>query len=313
MKQNHLSLPSVSADILEQVHGPLPIPMTNDCLFHLLMEYSTRSLHGLLCALLHLDPAAITETVIQNPYLFGTSIKDKQYILDVKLLLNQRTLVNLEMQVLNAGSWPERSLCYLSRSFGQLNRGEDYSKVQPAVQIGILNFTLFPDHPELLSNYYMINIKNHNIYSDKFRLTVLDLTQRHLAAPEDIVYKTDVWASLFKAATWEDIKMLVKQNPELHDTATTICQLTMDERIRMECEDREEFLRRQATTIRLKEIAEKKLDQAVTELNQTVAELNQTVAKLDLTTAERDQAIAKLVRLQRILEKHGINTDEDDS
>ncbi len=294
MEQDHLSLPSVPTDILEHVHGPLPIPMTNDCLFHLLMEYNTRSLHSLLSALLHLDPAAITETEIQNPYLFGTSVNEKQYILDVKLLLNQRTLVNLEMQVLNTDNWPERSLCYLSRSFGRLNRGDDYAKVQPAVQIGILNFTLFPDHPELLSNYYMINIKNHNIYSDKFRLTVLDLTQRHLAAPEDIVYKTDVWASLFKAATWEDIKMLVKQNPELHDTATTICQLTMDERIRMECEDREEFLRREATTIKLKTIAEEERDQAVAKLNLVTAERDQLATERDQVTAERDKYLQLL-------------------
>ena len=299
MEQNHLSLPSVPADILDSVHGPLPIPMTNDCLFHLLMEHSAKSLHGLLSALLHLNPAAITRTEIQNPYLFGTSVNEKQYILDVKLLLNQRTLVNLEMQVLNADNWPERSLCYLSRSFGRLNRGDDYAKVQPAVQIGILNFTLFPDYPELLSNYYMINIKNHNIYSDKFRLTVLDLTQKHLAVPEDIVYKTDVWASLFKAATWEDIKMLVKQNPELHDTATAICQLTLDERIRMECEDREEFLRREATTIKLKAMAEEERDQAVAELGQAVA--------------ERDEAVAELDRLRCLLEKHKININEEDT
>ena len=36
----------------------------------------------------------------------------------------------------------------------------------------------------------------------------------------------------------------------------------MDERIRMECENREEFLRREATTVKLKVMAEAKLDQA---------------------------------------------------
>ena len=89
-------------------------------------------------------------------------------------------------------------------------------------------------------------IKNHHIYNDQFRLTVLGLTQKHLAIPEDLAYKTDICASLFKAATWEDIKMLVRQNPELQDTATAICHLTMEEKNRMECEYREEFLRHTA-------------------------------------------------------------------
>ena len=211
-------------------------------------------------------------------------------------MLNRHTIINLEMQVVNASNWPERSLCYLARSFGELNQGDDYAAAKPAVQIGILNYTLFQEHPEFLANYYMMNIKNHHIYSDKFRLTVLDLTQKHLATQEDISYKTDVWASLFKAATWEDIKMLVRQNPELQDTATAICQLTMEEKIRMECESREEFLRREATTVKLKAIAEAERDQAVARLNQAVT--------------ERDQAIAEKDRLLQLLKLHGIDVTE---
>ncbi len=294
---------SLLPDILNSAHGPLPIPMTNDCLFRILMERSRKTLHGLLSALLHLEPAAIIDTEIRNPYEFGVSVKDKKYILDVKLMLNRHTIINLEMQVVNASNWPERSLCYLARSFGELNQGDDYAAAKPAVQIGILNYTLFQEHPEFLANYYMINIKNHHIYSDKFRLTVLDLTQKHLATPEDISYKTDVWASLFKAATWEDIKMLVRQNPELQDTATAICQLTMEEKIRMECESREEFLRREATTVKLKAIAEAERDQAVARLNQAVTERDQAIA-------ERDQTATKLNQALQLLKLHGIDVNE---
>ncbi|MBQ9136565.1 MAG: PD-(D/E)XK nuclease family transposase, partial [Lachnospiraceae bacterium] len=69
-------------------------------------------------------------------------------MLDVKVLLNNDTIINLEMQVVNEHDWPERSLSYLCRSFDNLNQGEPYRNVKSVVQIGLLDFTLFPENPE---------------------------------------------------------------------------------------------------------------------------------------------------------------------
>ncbi|MDE6949565.1 MAG: Rpn family recombination-promoting nuclease/putative transposase [Lachnospiraceae bacterium] len=64
---------------------------------------------------------------LQNDYLFKT------VILDVKLLLNNSRIVNLEMQRFNKGDWPERSLFYLCRTFGNLPAGESYANVLPRI------------------------------------------------------------------------------------------------------------------------------------------------------------------------------------
>ena len=47
------------------------------------------------------------------------------------------------MQVINEHNWSERSLSYLCREFDQLSAGQSYESVKPAIQIGLLNFTLF--------------------------------------------------------------------------------------------------------------------------------------------------------------------------
>jgi len=73
----------------------------------------------------------------------------------------------------------------------------------------------------------------------------VDLTRIDLATPEDQEYNIDKWARLFKAKTWEDIKMVAAKNRMIDDAATTIYQLTEDERIRQQCEAREDYLRRQ--------------------------------------------------------------------
>lgn len=105
--------------------------------------------------------------------------------------------------------------------------------------------TLFPDYPEFYATYELRNRKNYHLYSDKLRLCVLDLSRTDLATGEDRLYKIDYWASLFKSTTWEEIKMLAKDNDSINDAATTVYQLTQDETIRLQCEAREDYYRNQ--------------------------------------------------------------------
>ncbi len=225
--------------------GPLKIPITNDYLFRALLQRNNRVLKGLICSLLHLSPQEVISTVINNPIVLGEAIGDKTFFLDVSVTLNNHALINLEMQVVNEYNWPERSLSYLCRTFDNLNSGEQYTAVRPAIQIGFLDFTLFPEHPEFYSTYQLLNIKNYTIYSDKLRLSVLNLTRIDLATREDRLYHIDRWASLFKAATWEELKMNAKQDEIMNDASDTIYQLSKDEMIRLQCEAREDYYRRQ--------------------------------------------------------------------
>ena len=181
VSSNGISSETMSKSFIEvelsELHGPLDIPMTNDYLFRALLQQNNRVLKALICALLHLDPESVQDVSVENPIELGKSYEEKELILDIKALLNGNMIINLEMQVVNEHNWKERSLCYLCRSFDNLNRGMDYSETKPAVQIGILNFSLFPQAPEFYANYYMMNEKTYHKYSDKIRLAVVDLTQ----------------------------------------------------------------------------------------------------------------------------------------
>lgn len=225
--------------------GPLVIPMTNDYLFRALLQKNNKVLKGLICALLHLKPADVESVVITNPIELGKAFDEKTFILDIKVNLNYYTIINLEMQVINEQNWTERSLSYLCRNFDHLKAGEQYQTLRPVIQIGLLNFTLFPDCPEFYSTYQLLNVKNHTLYSDKLRISVLDLTQIDLATEEDRRYQLDYWAALFKSTTWEELRMLAKDNEYIADASDTIYKLSQEERIRMECEAREDYYRRQ--------------------------------------------------------------------
>lgn len=101
----------------------------------------------------------------------------------------------------------------------------------------------------------MINVKNHSqVYSDKFTLSVIDLTQIDKATEEDKTSKIDYWARLFKAKTWEELQMLAHNDEYLQEAATSIRIANEAEIVREQCRAREDALRRERTLERDKKL-----------------------------------------------------------
>lgn len=175
------SQPLTSITDWKHATGPIQISMTNDYLFRALLQRNNKVLKYLICALLHLKPIDVISVRIMNPIVLGENVDAKNFILDIKVELNHNTVINLEMQVINEHNWPERSLSYLCRCFDNLNKSSDYLNVKTAIQIGLLDFTLFEEYPEFYVTYKLLNVKNHHLYSDKLQLSVLDLTQIDMA------------------------------------------------------------------------------------------------------------------------------------
>lgn len=245
MNQFQTSANAAVESLIPPSCGALAISMTNDYLFRALLQRNNRVLKGLISALLHVSPSDISTAVIMNPIELGSGINNKTFILDIKVSMNDTAILNLEMQVINEHNWPTRSLSYLCRNFDQLRTGETYQNARPVIQIGLLNFTLFPKFPEFFATYQLLNVKNHSLYSDKLKLCVLDLTRIDLATEEDKQYQLDYWASLFKSNTWEELMMLAQKNQYIGEAVETVYQLSQDEKIRMQCEAREDYYRTQ--------------------------------------------------------------------
>ena len=222
--------------------------MTNDYMFRYILQKNEKVLRGLVCALLHLKPTQLKDVEIKNPLDLSKNITGKDFVLDIKVLLNNNRLLNLEMQVKNEYNWADRSLTYLCRAFDQLQEGQDYEETLPVIHIGFTDFTLFPDNPEFYATYRMININNHSqVYSDKFTLSVVDLTQIEKATEEDKASKIDYWARLFKAQTWEELQMLAQNDEYLQAAATSIRLANEKEIVREQCRARADALRRERT------------------------------------------------------------------
>lgn len=276
-------------------NGKIDYPMTNDYMFRAVLQHSRPTLKSLIASLLHLEPDSIQSLEITNPIALGQSCDEKSFILDISILLNNHAHINLEMQVLNEHNWPERSLSYLCRSFDQLQKGSAYLEAAPAIQIGFLNFTPFPEKeiPEFYATYQMLNVKDQHLYSDKFRLSVVDLTQIDLATSEDRDWHIDHWARLFRATTWEDVRMLAKKFTNIDEAAEALYALNADQTIRDQCRAREDYIRHENwVKYQMKELKSENAglataNETLTAKNAELTTVNETLTaeKTELTTA----------------------------
>lgn len=284
-----------------EASGAIRYNMTNNYMFRYILQQNEKVLKGLICSLLHLKPEQIRGIVITNPINLAEDVSGKEFILDINVRLNDDTLINLEMQVANESNWPERSLSYLCRSFDQLYHGQEYEEALPVIHIGFLDFTLHPEEPEFYATYKMLNVKNHLLYSDKFALSVVNLRQIELATEEDKAYHIDYWARIFKAKTWEDIKMLAKENEYLQEAANSLYVANADEIVRQQCRAREDAERRERTLERDKRLLEEKnalltnqIDEQTQQLNTQTQQLNAQAQQLNAQAQQLDAQAQQL-------------------
>lgn len=278
-------------DILN-ARGQIPYSMTNDYMFRAILQSNNKVLKGLICALLHFTEEEIFSVEITNPIILGEAVKNKEFRLDINVILNNRTLINLEMQIANQLNWRNRSVMYLCRSFDQLNHGQDFSESKPVIHIGFLDYSLFPDYPEFYASYKLINIKNHRKYSDNLTLNVLDLSHIELATAEDKLYHIHEWAMLFKATTWEEIKMIAEKNEYLNEASKAMFRMSTDDLIRKRCRDREEYYQDLRNYERVIAEKDRRYEQAIAEKDR---KYEQVVAEKD---RRYEQALAEIERLR---------------
>lgn len=270
--------------------GKIDYNMTNNYMFRYILQKNQKVLKGLICALLQVKPESVKNIVIKNPINLSANITGKEFILDINVMFNDETLINLEMQVANEYNWPERSLAYLCRAYDQLYRGQKYEEALPVIHIGFLDFTLHPLHPEFYATYQMLNIKNHLLYSSKFTLFVVNLNEIKLATEEDREYQIDYWAAMFKAGTWEEIKMLTKGNEYLQEAAESLYVANGDEIVRQQCIAREDAERRERTLERIAEqhrIAREDAEHQNRVLENQLTEKDKEIEKLKALLAEK--------------------------
>ena len=105
----------------EEATGDVFSPLSNDILFHVVLQRNKVALKGLLCSLLALKPETIKNVVVENPIDYGETLFDKKIIMDTKILLNDDTFINIEIQNHSTEDWSDRAMFYACRGVATSN------------------------------------------------------------------------------------------------------------------------------------------------------------------------------------------------
>ena len=102
---------------------------------------------------------------------------------------------------------------------------------------------------------------------------MLSLNQIELATEEDKKWHIDEWARLFKATTWEELKMIAEKDKVYSEAANSIYEQNSDETVRMMCEARREAIFHEQYVQNKMEKLEKQLAQKDSLIEQLQAEI----------------------------------------
>lgn len=171
---------------------------------------------GFLASIFHIKPETIKETKLLNPYLHKEHEEDKLGILDVHVLLNDNTEIDIEIQVAELGVWADRSLFYLSKMYtSQIAKGQQYDVFQKCVNISILDFILFKQEQEKEEFYSCFHIredKRNFLFTDKMEFHVIELPKLPKVLKKDCS-NLELWAKFINAEKKEEFDMLAEKDP----------------------------------------------------------------------------------------------------
>lgn len=216
------------------------LPTVDFCFKELMNNPKVRK--GFIAAVLKIRPEEIKETCLLPTELGRHMEDDKQGILDVHVLMQDGTQIDMEMQVAYFVDWDKRVLFYLGKMFtDQLKKGDSYSKLKKCIHISILDFVHFHENEDCYHVIKFCNERTGHVYTELLEIQILELQK----LPKDVKNGEDImqWMKFFSGKNREEFEDMAKTNEYLDEAYRTLIELSADDKKRLEYEAREKALR----------------------------------------------------------------------
>jgi predicted transposase/invertase (TIGR01784 family) len=198
--------------------------------------------------LIDADCPTIQSLELKNPVNLRDSFRGKETVLDLRAVADDNRQFDVEMQVTRHPAFVNRSLYYWSQLYsGELERGQSYVVLRPAVCINLLDFVLFPDTQANHHRFMVSDVKNHErILTEDLQIHYVELTK---ASARDT--KLNQWVELLENAGKEgaDMDVVLSRSYLLQRAYEEFERCTQDDYIRELALSRERFQRDLATDL----------------------------------------------------------------
>ena len=214
---------------IKKYDGPRKYTLKNDVFFKSFFarKGNEKFLIDFLSGLLNIE---ITQIKVQGEVsLEQLNQFQKPGRLDILATLNDDTLVDIEMQMVNRGNVFLRDRKYLSGNVTRESRtGVDYEKEKRMYSVWILNYDLFPQYEEYMQKTVTV-LKDHKDceIENRMQSIFIQLPIFRKKVP-DMYNKVDMWLLLIDGEDEERIKMAEKKDKIFKEAEAEIEYLTGD-------------------------------------------------------------------------------------
>ena len=149
-------------------------------------------------------------------------------ILDIKAILNNDTIIDIEIQIINRHNMIERTLYYWSGLYyNQLQKGEEYQESKRVIAINILDYNEFMEGPyheiAKLRREYM-----YRVLTDKMEIHFIQIP-KFKKYRKDMKTKLDMWMEFISQIDKEGVENAMSKNKEIKKAQKEYEYLTGEE------------------------------------------------------------------------------------
>ena len=182
----------------------------------------------------------------KNVIMYDGNVESKNEVLDLKVELDDGEICNLEIQLANKKNFKERMLDYWARLYsGQLEKGDDYTKLKRTILIAIVNFNIKEFINEEYHTRWQIREEKNKelILTNDFEIHIIEIEKAIKALKENKQDKIAQWMSFFDNPNSLEVKNMSEENEDINEALEQLRKLSSNKQLR-EIIEREERIER---------------------------------------------------------------------
>ena len=223
------------SSLLKPKKGPF-LNLCEDRAFKNFFKTNLSLLRSLLETFLPLPKGRKIENIqLVDPIIESQKEDGKQVILDLRVQLDNKEWVNVEMQAFPQKYFEKRSVYYLTRMFGGfLPRGEKYKKIHSAYSLIFAGFIMFKDIEGYIHSFSLRSDKHPFFpFSDDLNLTTVELIKFLEKNPKNLFDRKAAWCYLLKESgsmSMKEAQILAEKGEDMKQATDHLIRLSKDEK-----------------------------------------------------------------------------------
>ena len=213
---------------------------TNDKVFKEIFTRNKSCMADFLKCILNIPDEEFEYLEFLDTHTRKGSPLDGEYILDIKVKTKSH-VIDVEMQVKRFPIMEQRIIVYLANMVkDQSCEGFKYKDIKKSVSIIIAAEHNVTDDERYFHKYSMRDEKDNSMFTDLLEINLLELQK--LPKADDGTNLWDWLRFIKKTNNQEEMEMLAHENPEIEKAYDALQDLSNDEAIRHEAQQREMYL-----------------------------------------------------------------------